>query len=30
VNARWLKALAWVVAVAIAGLNGWLLVLMAK
>ena len=30
VNARWLKALAWLTAVLIAGLNGWLLVLMAK
>jgi manganese transport protein len=30
VNARWLKALAWFVAVLIAGLNGWLLVLMAQ
>jgi manganese transport protein len=30
VNARWLKALAWVVAVLIAGLNGWLLILMAR
>ena len=30
VNAPWLQALAWVVAVVIAGLNGWLLVLMAK
>ncbi len=28
VNARWLQALAWVVAVLIAGLNAWLLVLM--
>jgi manganese transport protein len=28
VNARWLQALAWVVAVLIAGLNGWLLLLM--
>ncbi len=26
VNARWLKALAWFVAVLIAGLNGWLLI----
>jgi len=30
VNARWLKALAWFVAVLIAGLNGWLLVLWRK
>jgi manganese transport protein len=30
VNASWLKALAWFVAVLIAGLNGWLLVLMAQ
>jgi manganese transport protein len=30
VNAGWLKALAWFVAVLIAGLNGWLLVLMAR
>ena len=30
VNARWLKALAWLTAVVIAGLNGWLLVLMAR
>jgi manganese transport protein len=30
VNARWLKGLAWIVAVLIAGLNGWLLVLMAR
>jgi manganese transport protein len=30
VNARWLKVLAWFVAVLIAGLNGWLLVLMAQ
>ena len=30
VNARWLKALAWFTAVLIAGLNGWLLVLMAR
>jgi manganese transport protein len=30
VNARWLQGLAWVVAVLIAGLNGWLLVLMAQ
>jgi manganese transport protein len=30
VNARWLKALAWLTAVLIAGLNGWLLVLMAR
>jgi manganese transport protein len=30
VNARWLQALAWVVAVLIAGLNGWLLVLMLR
>jgi manganese transport protein len=30
VNAPWLQGLAWFVAVAIAGLNGWLLVLMAK
>ncbi len=29
VNARWLQALAWFVAVLIAGLNAWLLVLMA-
>jgi manganese transport protein len=29
VNARWLQALAWFVAVLIAGLNGWLLVQMA-
>jgi manganese transport protein len=28
VNPRWLKALSWFVAVLIAGLNGWLLVLM--
>jgi manganese transport protein len=28
VNAPWLKALAWAVAVIIAGLNGWLLILM--
>jgi manganese transport protein len=26
VNGRWLQGLAWVVAVLIAGLNGWLLV----
>ena len=30
VNARWLQSLAWVVAVLIAGLNTWLLVLMAQ
>ena len=30
VNARWLKVLAWSTAVLIAGLNGWLLVLMAR
>lgn len=30
VNARWLQGLAWLVAVAIAGLNGWLLVMMAR
>jgi manganese transport protein len=30
VNARWLQGLAWVVAVLIAGLNAWLLVLMAQ
>jgi manganese transport protein len=30
VNPRWLQALAWVVAVLIAGLNGWLLVLMLR
>ncbi|MFZ1086151.1 MAG: Nramp family divalent metal transporter [Terracidiphilus sp.] len=30
VNSRWLQVLAWVVAVLIAGLNGWLLVLMAQ
>jgi manganese transport protein len=30
VNARWLQSLAWFVAVLIAGLNGWLLVLMAR
>jgi manganese transport protein len=30
VNARWLQVLSWFVAVLIAGLNGWLLVLMAK
>jgi manganese transport protein len=30
VNAPWLQGLAWVVAVLIAGLNGWLLVLMAR
>jgi len=30
VNARWLQTLAWIVAVLIAGLNGWLLVLMAQ
>jgi manganese transport protein len=30
VNARWLQGLAWFVAVLIAGLNAWLLVLMAK
>jgi manganese transport protein len=28
VNARWLQALSWIVAVLIAGLNAWLLVLM--
>ena len=28
VNARWLKALAWSTAALIAGLNGWLLILM--
>jgi manganese transport protein len=30
VNARWLQSLAWIVAVLIAGLNGWLLILMAR
>src|ERR1035437_1081512 len=30
VNAPWLQGLAWLVAVLIAGLNGWLLVLMAR
>jgi manganese transport protein len=30
VNAPWLQGLAWFVAVMIAGLNGWLLVLMAR
>jgi manganese transport protein len=30
VNAPWLKALAWTVAILIAGLNAWLLVLMAR
>jgi manganese transport protein len=30
VNAAWQKWLAWIVAVVIAGLNGWFLVLMAK
>jgi manganese transport protein len=30
VNAAWQKGLAWTVAVVIAGLNGWFLVLMAK
>jgi manganese transport protein len=30
VNARWLQGLSWFVAVLIAGLNGWLLVLMMK
>jgi manganese transport protein len=30
VNAPWLKGLAWTVAILIAGLNAWLLVLMAK
>jgi manganese transport protein len=30
VNRRWLQALSWFVAVLIAGLNGWLLVLMAR
>jgi manganese transport protein len=30
VNANWLKALAWFTAVLIAGLNGWLLILMAR
>ncbi|MGA2277967.1 MAG: Nramp family divalent metal transporter [Terracidiphilus sp.] len=30
VNGRWLQALSWFVAVLIAGLNGWLLVLMAR
>jgi manganese transport protein len=30
VNARWLQGLSWLVAVAIAGLNGWLLILMAR
>ena len=30
VNARWLQVTAWIVAVLIAGLNGWLLVLMMK
>jgi manganese transport protein len=29
-NAPWLKALSWTTAVAIAGLNGWFLLLMAK
>jgi Mn2+/Fe2+ NRAMP family transporter len=30
VNARWLQALAWLVAVLIAGLNAWFLLLMMK
>jgi len=30
VNARWLQALAWLVAVLIAGLNAWFLVLMMR
>jgi manganese transport protein len=30
VNARWLQGLSWFTAVLIAGLNGWLLVLMAR
>jgi manganese transport protein len=30
VNGRWLQGLAWIVAVLIAGLNGWLLILMAR
>ena len=30
VNAPWLQGLGWIVAVLIAGLNGWLLVLMAR
>src|ERR1019366_2246199 len=30
VNAPWLQGPAWIVAVLIAGLNGWLLVLMAR
>jgi len=30
VNPHWLQALAWIVAVLIAGLNGWLLVLMLR
>jgi manganese transport protein len=30
VNARWLKTLAWLTAILIAGLNAWLLVLMAR
>ncbi|HEY1255089.1 MAG TPA: Nramp family divalent metal transporter [Terracidiphilus sp.] len=30
VNSRWMKSTAWFVAVLIAGLNGWLLVLMAQ
>ena len=30
VNGRWLQGLAWFTAVLIAGLNGWLLVLMAR
>ena len=30
VNAPWLKSVAWVVAILIAGLNMWLLVLMAR
>jgi manganese transport protein len=30
VNARWLQGLSWFVAALIAGLNGWLLVLMAR
>jgi manganese transport protein len=30
VNARWLKGLSWVVALLIAGLNGWFLLLMVK
>jgi Mn2+/Fe2+ NRAMP family transporter len=30
VNARWLQGLSWFVAVLIAGLNAWFLVLMLK